>query len=356
MAYTTITDPSAYFQTALYTGNGTSTNAITNDGNSDLQPDWLWLKARSIIADHIIFDSTRGTNKRLSTNTTGVEDTQAYYSSFDTDGFTLGDSNANVNQNGTTYVNWQWKANGGTTASNTDGTITSTVQANTTAGFSIVQYVGNGSSGATFGHGLGVAPEVVILKNRDTARSWFVGHLSLGFNYVTHLNQTTASDADSVYWNNTAPSSTVVTLGNNEGGNENTNNFVAYCFKEIQGYSKFGKYTGNGLADGPFIYTGFKPAWFMTRRFNSAGSWTIFNNTLDDNTSGKHGNPNTQFLQANNTNAEATTGANFIDFLSNGFKCRGTDGGTNGNGDTYIYMAFAEHPFVATNGLPTTAR
>jgi hypothetical protein len=347
MAYTTIDDPSAYFQTALYTGNGTSTNAITNDGNSDLQPDWLWLKARSILADHIVFDSNRGTNKRLSTNTTGAEETQAFYSSFDTNGFTLGDSNANVNQNGTTYVNWQWKANGGTTASNTDGSITSTVQANTTAGFSIVQYVGNGSSGATFGHGLGVAPEVVILKNRDTVRSWFVGHLSLGFNYVTHLNQTTASDADSVYWNNTAPSSTVVTLGNNEGGNENTNNFVAYCFKEIQGYSKFGSYTGNGSTDGTFVYTGFSPAWVMVRRTDSGNNWHIHDNKRVPY------NSNNKTLYANTSDAEATED---LDMLSNGFKLRESGGGYNASGGTYIYIAFAENPFVSSEGVPTTAR
>jgi hypothetical protein len=349
VAYTTIDDPSAYFQTALYTGNGTSTNAITNDGNSDLQPDWLWLKARSITADHIIFDSNRGTNKRISTNTTGAEETQAFYSSFDSDGFTLGDSNANVNQSGATYVNWQWKANGGTTSSNTDGTITSTVQANTTAGFSIVQYVGNGSSGATFGHGLGVAPEVVILKNRDTVRSWFVGHLSLGFNYVTHLNQTTASDADSVYWNNTAPSSTVVTLGNNEGGNENTNNFVAYCFKEIQGYSKFGSYKGTGNADGPFIYTGFKPAWVMIRRTDAVENWIMLDNKREPF------NVVTKRSYADTTGAESTSGTR-MDFVSNGFKLRQSVGDINTSSGTYIYMAFAESPFVSSESAPTTAR
>ena len=349
MAYTTIDDPSAYFQTALYTGNGTSTNAITNDGNSDLQPDWLWLKARSILADHIVFDSNRGTNKRISTNTTGAEETQAFYSSFDSDGFTLGDSNANVNQSGATYVNWQWKANGGTTSSNTDGTITSTVQANTTAGFSIVQYVGNGSSGATFGHGLGVAPEVVILKNRDTARSWFVGHLSLGFNFITHLNQTTASDEDSVYWNNTAPSSTVVTLGNNEGGNENTNNFVAYCFKEIQGYSKFGSYKGTGNADGPFIYTGFKPAWVMIRRTDAVENWIMLDNKREPF------NVVTKRLYADTSGAESTSGTR-MDFVSNGFKLRQSVGDINTSSGTYIYMAFAESPFVSSESAPTTAR
>jgi len=351
MAYTTIDDPSVYFQTTLYTGSGGSTQSVVNGGNSDLQPDLVWVKNRTDARWHRLVDSSRGASKNLYSNETDAEGTEASVTAFNSDGFSLGTDTGSDgwNEDGDAHVAWQWKANGGTTASNTDGSITSTVQANTTAGFNIVQYVGNGSSGATFGHGLGVAPEVVILKNRDTARSWFVGHLSLGFNYITHLNQTTASDADSVYWNNTAPSSTVVTLGNNEGGNESGDNFVAYCFKEIQGYSKFGSYTGNGSTDGAFIYTGFKPAWVMIRA-TDVDEWRIYDN--------KRANPFNVIdvrLKAHTTDAESQDD-NECDFLSNGIKLRSNSGGVNSSGQAYIYMAFAESPFVSSEGVPTTAR
>jgi len=353
MAYTTIDDPSVYFQTTLYTGSGGSTQSVVNGGNSDLQPDLVWVKNRTDARWHRLVDSSRGASKNLYSNETDAEGTEASVTAFNSDGFSLGTDTGSDgwNEDGDAHVAWQWKANGGTTASNTDGSITSTVQANTTAGFNIVQYVGNGSSGATFGHGLGVAPEVVILKNRDTARSWFVGHLSLGFNYITHLNQTTASDEDSVYWNNTAPSSTVVTLGNNEGGNENTNNFVAYCFKEKQGYSKFGSYTGNGNADGTFVYTGFKPAWVMFKATTGTENWGIFDNKRNTQT----GNPRDIYLMPSASNADSSE-SDSVDFLSNGFKWRIDSGFRNGNGVNFIYMAFAESPFVSSKGAPTTAR
>jgi len=343
MAYTTIDDPSAYFQTALYTGNGTSTNAITNDGNSDLKPDWLWLKARSILADNIIFDSTRGTNKRLSTNTTGAEATQAYYSSFDTDGFTLGDSNANVNQNGTTYVNWQWKANGGTTVSNTDGSITSTVQADTTAGFSIVSFTGDGST-STVGHGLGVAPKFFIIKSRSAVENWWtyttVIDGSLDFLYLNNTNAKTDSGLS-------LPTSSVFSV--NSSVAPTSENIIAYCFAEKQGYSKFGSYTGTGNADGPMVFCGLKPAWLMIKRINSTGSWLIWD------TKRTPYNVTGTVLYANDSSAEETYSSYNLDFLSNGFKIRGTDVYTNASGGTYIYMAFAEHPFVSSEGVPTTA-
>jgi len=352
MAYTTIDDPSVYFQTTLYTGSGGSTQSVVNGGNSDLQPDLVWVKNRTDARWHRLVDSSRGASKNLYSNETDAEGTEASVTAFNSDGFSLGTDTGSDgwNEDGDAHVAWQWKANGGTTASNTDGSITSTVQANTTAGFNIVQYVGNGSSGATFGHGLGVAPEVVILKNRDTARSWFVGHLSLGFNFITHLNQTTASDEDSVYWNNTAPSSTVVTLGNNEGGNENTNNFVAYCFKEKQGYSKFGSYTGNGNADGPFIYTGFKPAWVLIKKTSGAANWFMYD------TKRNPFNLVVNRLIANGSEAENTGSGDDIDILSNGWKARASAAALNESGGNFIYMAFAEHPFVSSEGVPTTAR
>jgi len=350
MAYTTITDPSAYFQTALWTGDG-STPTITNDGNSDLQPDWLWGKNRTGTADnHYLIDSTRGTNKYVFSNSNSAEITNAAISSFNSDGFTL-TSDVGLNRSGSTYVGWQWKANGGTTASNTDGSITSTVQANTTAGFSIVTYTGNNTGGATIGHGLGVAPKVVFTKTRAIADNWLVYHEGIGATKYLTLNTTSASATSTGAWNDTAPSSTVVTLGSFDNSNDN-DNMVAYCFAEIQGYSEFSSYTGNGNADGPFVYTGFKPTWVMIRNTIAGEDWLIWDVKRD--TANAPGNPMTGRLKANDTIAEVN--GNDIDFLSNGFKIRTDSGYGNGSGNTIIYMAFAENPFVATNGLPTTAR
>jgi hypothetical protein len=350
MAYTTITDPSAYFQTALWTGDG-STPTITNDGNSDLQPDWLWGKNRTGTADnHYLIDSTRGTNKYVFSNSNSAEITNAAISSFNSDGFTL-TSDVGLNRSGSTYVGWQWAANGGTTSTNTDGSITSTVQANTTAGFSIVTYTGNNTGGATIGHGLGVAPKVVFTKTRAIADNWLVYHEGIGATKYLTLNTTSASATSTGAWNDTAPSSTVVTLGSFDNSNDN-DNMVAYCFAEIQGYSEFSSYTGNGNADGPFVYTGFKPTWVMIKNTIAGEDWLIWDVKRD--TANAPGNPMTGRLKANDTIAEVN--GNDIDFLSNGFKIRTDSGYGNGSGNTIIYMAFAENPFVATNGLPTTAR
>jgi hypothetical protein len=362
MAYTTIDDGSAYFTTTLYTGNA-STNAITNSANAgDFQPDWVWLKSRNSATHHRLYDSSRGVLKNLLSSANNSEATTANsLTSFDSNGFTLG-SDDNSNQNSKTFVGWQWKANGGTaTASGSESgnNPAYSYQANTTAGFSIVTYTGTGSAG-TVSHGLGVAPDWILVKNRtDSGADWCVYHSSNTSAPETDflkLNTTEATEDVNSIWNDTAPTSSVFTVGTSNGTNGDGDNYVAYCFAEIKGYSKFGSYTGNANADGPFVYTGFKPVWLLTRRINTSGSWTLFNSTLDDNTSGKHGNPNTQFVHPNLSNAEATTGANFIDFLSNGFKLKGTDTGTNGNGDNYIYMTFAEHPFVSSKGVPTTAR
>ncbi len=279
MAYTTIDDPSAHFQTTLYTGNRSSSQTITNDGNSDLKPDWLWIKPRNdtVLHSHSLFDSTRGVTKGLASNINEAEyTTSSKVTSFNTDGFSIGNG-ASVNQpdRDVNYVTWQWKANGGTTASNSNGSITSTVQANTTAGFSIVTYVSNNTEGATFGHGLSSAPEIVIIKGRDSADNWAVFNGTSTTNSRSlHLETTDAEIPVSsynfwnLYWDETRPSSTVVTLGVdakvNKSGNEN---FVAYCFHSVKGYSKIGKYTGNGNADGPFIYTGFKPAWVIYKKY-----------------------------------------------------------------------------------------
>jgi hypothetical protein len=347
MAYTTITDPSAYFQTALWTGDG-STPTITNDGNSDLQPDWLWGKNRTGTADnHYLIDSTRGTNKYVFSNSNSAEITNAAISSFNSDGFTL-TSDVGLNRSGSTYVGWQWKANGGTTASNTDGSITSTVQANTTAGFSIVTYTGNNTGGATIGHGLGVAPKVVFTKTRAIADNWLVYHEGIGATKYLTLNTTSASATSTGAWNDTAPSSTVVTLGSFDNSNDN-DNMVAYCFAEKQGYSKFGSYEGNNNADGTFVYLGFKPSFMLIKNIDGTNNWMMLDNKRDTD------NPVLNALVANGSGNEFADSGDLCDFLSNGVKMRVAGQGTN-NAATFIYMAFAEHPFVSSEGVPTTAR
>ena len=353
MAYTTIDDPSAYFQTALYTGNS-STNVITNDGNSDLQADWIWLKERSSTSYHHVFDSTRGvggSGKALYPNDTSAEGDDTAFTSFDSDGFTLANTGG-FNESGVTNVAWQWKANGGTTSSNTDGSITSTVQANTTAGFSIVTYTGNGTvadSNTNVGHGLSQALDLLIIKDRDASVNWNVWHKDFSGSEVAYLNLTNAKNSDGNVWANSPPTSSVFYVGNSEV-NANTRNYVAYCFAEKQGYSKFGSYTGNGSEDGPFVYTGFKPQWIMFKNTGAAEEWVLQDTTRNPN------NPVTKNIRVDSNIAEADASNIDIDFLSNGFKNRSDQAQVNSNGVVYIYMAFAEHPFVSSEGVPVTAR
>jgi len=358
MAYTTIDDPSAYFHTQLYTGNATA-RSITNDANAgDFQPDWLWIKVRNNANNHRLFDSSRGANLDLVSNLSQADsDSADRCTDFDSNGFSLG-VNAEVNSNTHNIVAWQWKANGGTTASNTDGSITSTVQVDDDAGFSIVLYTGNETDNATIGHGLSAAPDVVIVKNRDTARTWLVGHSAYvngGSSENMRLNSTMAvASADNKAgsgWSRTAFGDSVFTVGNGVDGDytSSTNNgsdaHVAYCFRSIQGYSKFGSYTGNGNVDGTFVYTGFKPAWVMCKSTASTSDWYIYDNKREGY------NVDNDHLLANSTAVEST--ANEIDMLSNGFKLRiATDPNV---AEAYIYMAFAEHPFVSSEGVPTTA-
>ena len=374
MAYTTIDDPSAHFQTKLYTGTGSSL-ALTNDGNSDLQPDWVWAKRYSTGGNysHAVFDSTRGSNKRFYWPGTAQNDTNAQYiTSFDTNGFTMG-TDANINENNLGYVAWQWKANGGTTVTNTDGNITSSVQANPDAGFSIVTYAGNGvQTGKTVGHGLNSAPKMIISKNTNNNSNvldWRSYHVSTGATkYMTWATTQTVNTYND--WDNTAPTASVYSVGGAGGYTPtNTNNcdYLAYVFAEVQGYSKFGSYTGNYSTvaanssheytspyNGPFIYCGFKPAMVIIKRTDSVNSWIIFDNTRG--TTESQGNVINYYLKGDSANPHGShlyyTG---IDTLSNGFKIRGYDGTINGYGN-YIYMAFAEDPFVTSTGLPTTAR
>jgi len=358
MAYTTIDKPSDYFNTVLYTGNG-STNAITGVGH---QPDLSWFKTRSDANGHTWIDSVRGITKRLASHNNQAELTESdMLTSFDSDGFTLGaDSNNYTNWSGKTWVAWNWKAGTSFTndASSTGiGTIDSTGSVNTDAGFSIVSYTGNATDNASVKHGLNTAPKMVIIKDLSDTSTWGVWHQSLtNGGYKLTLNSTAAQADDSAFIggsNRAIPTSSVFFLGSGGGGN-GTNANIAYCFSEVKGYSKFGSYTGNGNADGTFVYTGFKPA-FVIRKVTSASSDWL----MQDNKRSESGGFNQirNYLFPNSTQAEVSNQNYFnIDFLSNGFKMRSTDGGANGSGSSYIYMAFAENPFVSSSGVPACAR
>ena len=359
--YTTIDDPSAYFQTKLYTGTG-SELVLTNDGNSDLQPDFLWIKNRTDAStNHHGHYTNVATTRVLFINKTDYEEAQAQsVKSIQSDGFTLGTWDGD-NLSSKNFVAWQWKCNSGTTASNSSGDITSTVQVNQDAGFSIGNYTGNGSTAdQTVGHGLGVRPSCVIVKNRDNgSANWVVYIDGLDVNHSLEIN-TSDGQSDSTAGRvlaTTAGSygtSDIFTLRVGGGSvvqtNTNTESYVFFAWAEKQGYSKFGSYVGNGNEDGPFVYTGFKPAFLIMKEYSSAGgNWVMFDNKRDTNNVTKHR------LFPNLTNADNTT-RDYIDLLSNGFKMRNTDADHNQSGQSMVYMAFAENPFVTSTGIPTTAR
>jgi hypothetical protein len=334
-----------YFNANLYTGTG-SAFTLTGVG---FQPDFGWFKGRNASSSHWLHDVVRGANPGLSSNSTAAEDTTAgQLTAFASDGYSLPNDTAGyLNFSGRTMVVWSWKA-GGTGVSNTAGTITSTVSANTTAGFSVVTYTGNGTIGATVGHGLGATPSMIIIKNRGTTDNWIVYNQNANASPATgglFLEGTNAFTSSIQFWNNTAPTSTVFSLYNNSGNNANTNTYVAYCFAAVPGYSAFGSYTGNGSADGPFVYVGFRPRYVMVKASSTGGAgydWFIHDTARDTY------NVCTLDLEANLALSENQYGAE-QDILSNGFKLRNTGGGTNGSGVTYIYMAFAEFPFQFAN-------
>jgi hypothetical protein len=331
---TSTTQANDYFNAVLYTGNG-STQSITGVG---FQPDWVWLKSRSNATDHELTDAVRGATKSLISNSTAAEATDTNgLTAFNSDGFSLG-TDANYNGSARTYVAWNWNA-GGSNATNTSGTITSTVRANTTSGFSIVTYTGNGSSGATIGHGLGAAPSFYVVKNRGSAnKDWECYHISLGNTNRIRLNVTSAADTGGTMWANTSPTSTVFSVGSDADVNASTNTYVAYCFAPVAGYSAFGSYTGNGAADGPFVYLGFRPEFVMIKNATTAGtSWEMFDNARETF------NLMDLELLANSSAAEGTY--TYGDFVSNGFKLRSTNNGVNQSTATLIYVAFAENPF-----------
>ncbi len=354
MAYISF-QPQDYFNTKLYTGNNTSTS-YTGIG---FQPDWIWIKDRSQAADHTLIDAVRGVKKVIISNLTNAEGTDSStqgLNSFDSDGFTLG-TNSNVgstNNTGDNYVAWNWKANG-QGSSNADGSINTTyTSANTTSGFSIAQWTGTGSN-ATIGHGLGVAPSIVLCKNTSTTSNWEMYHSSIGAGGQITLNNTNAAGNDgNILWNSTAPTSSLFSVGTNVATNNSGSTMIAYCFAEKKGFSKFGSYTGNGNADGPFVYTGFKPAFVLWKQSSASGQfWNLFDNKRPTY------NPMGYQLAPNSSNAESdlTSGTLYpFDLLSNGFKHRGSDANGNGSGATYIFMAFAESPLVSSNGIPAVAR
>ncbi len=352
MAYTTINKSSLHFNTKLYTGNGTAIGsggqAITGVG---FQPDWTWIKLRNGAAQHVLFDVVRGVTKRIYSSTDSAESTNSEtLTAFGTDGFTLG-NNAGVNENSDTYVAWNWKAGNAQGSSNTDGSINTTyTSVNTTAGFSISQYTGNGSGGATVGHGLGVVPGLIFIKNLSSASTnWGVYHKSLGGTKALFLDLANQADTNIKYFNNTDPTNQVFSLGTYNDENANGENYIAYCFAEKAGYSKFGSYTGNGNADGTFVYTGFKPAWIMIKcSSHGSNNWVMLDNKREGF------NPDNDRLYADSTSAESDT--DVVDILSNGFKNRFT-GSTSNGAQTYVFMAFAAEPLVANvgGGVPATA-
>jgi len=340
-----INKPNEYFNTLLWTGNSTDNRVITGVG---FQPDWVWIKNRDAAEQNKLYDAVRGATKNIYSNLTNAEGTDANsLKSFDSDGFTLG-TEGSLNGSGQDIVGWNWKANG-SGVSNTDGSITSTVSANTTSGFSIVSYTGTGAN-ATVGHGLGIAPKFLIVKNRSSATSWGV-QTSTGAGFEMNLNNDEAQTATSVYWNSTDPTSSVFSVGTNAATNNSGDNMIAYCFAPIKGFSKFGSYEGNGNVDGPFIYTGFKPAFVIIKKYSAANDWHTHDNKRDTF------NPETRYLQPNTSAVETNDTGKALDFLSNGFKLRTTHGSHNGaTGQFFIYMAFAENPLVGTNNIPATAR
>jgi len=351
MAYSTIEDPSAHFQAIGWTGNDVDGRALTNDGNSNLQPDLVWLKAE-VGYNHFWIDSSRGVTKYMSSNTDTAETTWTdLVESFDTNGFTIGDDGSQVpNHTGNIHHAWQWKANGGTTSSNTDGDITSTVQANTTAGFSIVTYTGNTSNNQTVGHGLGAKPSVIIIRNRNRAETWRFNHQRINSGTgMIQMNNTTAYNTSGTTLMNAAATSTTFSVSTDWSVNGNYP-FVAWCWAEVQGYSKFGTYKGNGSADGPFVYTGFKPAFILFKKSSDTGdNWMMYDHKRPGyNVTNKAYHPNSSAAEYTNANTN-------LDMLSNGFKLRSSHGWVNQSSHTYMYMAFAEQPLVA-NGIPTTAR
>ena len=346
MAYTTIDDPSAYFQTKLYTGNQTA-RSITFDGNTDMQPDWVWHKKRAEAQDHQMRDSVRGTNKVLYI-TSDAEDTNTRFTAFNSNGFSL-DNATTLNKTGMTWVTWNWKAGTSFTndASSTSvGSLDSSGSVSTTAGFSIISWTNAGTSNETVAHGLGAVPKMIIIKSRNETAGWLTYHEAIGNTHALFLNNTGAKDDNAELFNDTSPTSTVFTTGVTgllTGGS----NLIAYCFAEKQGYSKIGSYTGTG--SDVFIHTGFKVGWLLVKNADNTNGWLVID------TKRSPANPQGKFVYANAATAEGTV--TYGEFFSNGFGWKGTGSvAVNQSDEKFIYYAIAENPFVTSTGVPATAR
>jgi hypothetical protein len=348
MAYSSITKPTLYFDTVTWDTVDTSIDTLS------FAPDAAWIKIRDNADSHCMFDTVRGATKRITVGQNSAESTQsAELTAFNSDGYTLGTGD-NVNRASKKACSWNWKG-GGTAASNSDGTITSSISANTTAGFSIVSYTGNATAGATVGHGLGVTPGMIWVKVRSTTNNWAVYHKTMGATKAAYLDGTSAQTTDG-WLNDTAPTSSVFTLSNGNYGNTNGNTHIAYCFAEKKGYSKIGSYEGNGSTNGTFIYTGFKPALIIIKNIDATKHWMLYDNKRADEF-----NPQNERMIISGAFTSYESDSRAIDFLSNGFKMKdnGTDSSSvNASGNTHIYYAVAESPLVAnvSGGLPTTAR
>ena len=348
MAYTTIDDSSVYFQVNAYAG-GSNPETITNGGNSDLQPDWIWHKRRDSAASHYVLDSSRGVNSTVFTNTNAAQDTATgYFASFDSDGFTTGSDSA-MSYSGRTYVAYQWKMNGGTTTSGAgnDSVSTSAHQADTTAGQSIVTWTGNGSDNATVKHGLSVKPTMILTKRLDDTGHWQSNNWVSEQDYAQKLkwNDTDAQTSSDDFVK--SADSNVFTLGTDADVNANGSTYVGYCFAEVQGFQHFGQYTGNGNAEGPFIYTGFAPAFIIVKRWDSTTAWHLYDSGRQDFNDAAR-----PTFKVNGSDADFDKA---IDFCASGFKIRDTTGDANVAGGAYVYWAVAKRPFVSSEGVVGTA-
>jgi len=345
--YTTINDAGSFFNPVTYTGTGSS-NTVTGVG---FQPDFTWIKNRGTTDGQDWYDSVRGAGQRIRSNTTAIESDQISdsLSAWVSDGFTVLTNNA-VNASANTYASWNLKAGTTTGIAGSPSITPSSYSFNATSGYSIIAYTGNGSSGATLPHGLGVAPDMIIVKKLNGATDWMVYTSALGATKYLVLNTQAVAGTDTAAWNDTAPTSTLFYLGDWGNVNASSDTYIAYCFTSIQGYSKFSSYTGNGSTNGALVYTGFRPAFVMLKCATRAGtdSWRVF----DDKRLGY--NVDNNALAASDTDAERTQ--DDIDIISNGWKCRNSVTDINANADTMVYMAFAQSPVVNSNGIPTNAR
>ena len=350
-AYTTIDDPTAFFQAKTYTGNG-STQSITLNGLNNMQPDWVWIKQRDETRGHNIQDSVRGATKYIDSRSDTAEATVSNtLTSFDSNGFSLG-SYDDVNKSSQTYVAWNWKAGTTSGITTTDSTITPAAYSfNQTSGFSIIKYVGNGTNDAKCPHGLGVAPKMIFIKDLDNTADWECYNATNGNGKVFHLNKTNAGDATSARWRNTSPDAVNWTMGSTTAVNGSSTDYVAYCFADVQGYQKIGFYTGNGSGSansGTFVYTGFSPSFVLVKNISTAEGWLLWDNKRSS-FNGEGSN-----LSANGTGAEST-GVR-VHFFSNGFQLVSSGADQNSDGQNFVYMSYAQQPFVTSGGVPATAR